>query len=251
MNLPLPLKLLVGSFAAFSIALAGCAADTSNDTANDDAEDTNVSQDELSALATKFVGEYAWNATDSGAFVDFEQVKLSADGTYTAKVDSSLVDSNVVCVRYPCTLPESGTWQAYKSAGKTKLRFRPTGHASRSYYASLANDVLSLTRLGQTTKLFKKSAGPTCATVRCMAGYHCEMKGINGGAVPACIKDAPLAACKRTGCSGQICADRDMFTTCEWRPEYACYQQATCERQADGSCGFTQTPALQACLGGI
>jgi len=29
----------------------------------------------------------------------------------------------------------------------------------------------------------------TCATVRCAEGMHCEMKGINGGAVPACIQN--------------------------------------------------------------
>jgi hypothetical protein len=39
-------------------------------------------------------------------------------------------------------------------------------------------------------------------------------------------------------------------TTCEFRPEYACYQRATCERQPDGTCGFTPTPELTKCLGG-
>jgi hypothetical protein len=33
----------------------------------------------------------------------------------------------------------------------------------------------------------------TCANLKCAAGYHCEMKGINGGAVPACIKDPTCA----------------------------------------------------------
>jgi hypothetical protein len=39
-----------------------------------------------------------------------------------------------------------------------------------------------------------------------------------------------------------------MVTTCEFRPEYACYRDATCERQADGTCGWTETPELTACL---
>jgi hypothetical protein len=55
-------------------------------------------------------------------------------------------------------------------------------------------------------------------------------------------------ACIRTGCSGQICADANRISTCEMRPEYACYQAATCERGADGQCGFRQTPQLAACL---
>ena len=51
------------------------------------------------------------------------------------------------------------------------------------------------------------------------------------------------------GCSSQLCSDRDdLVSTCEWRDEYACYRTATCERQADGACGWTQTPALLACL---
>jgi len=57
--------------------------------------------------------------------------------------------------------------------------------------------------------------------------------------------------CKRAGCSGELCIEAsapDIATTCIFLPEYACYQQATCERQADGSCGFTPTAELEACL---
>lgn len=56
--------------------------------------------------------------------------------------------------------------------------------------------------------------------------------------------------CKKTGCSGQVCSDQDVMTTCEYKPEYACYKKAACERQANGDCGFTQTPELVACLKG-
>jgi eight-cysteine-cluster-containing protein len=58
--------------------------------------------------------------------------------------------------------------------------------------------------------------------------------------------------CVVTGCSGQICAEAseagDIITTCEFRPEYACYRNATCERQNSGQCGWTQDAALTACL---
>ena len=53
------------------------------------------------------------------------------------------------------------------------------------------------------------------------------------------------------GCSSQICSDREgVISTCEWRPEYACYQDAdaTCERQPSGQCGWTPTAELNACL---
>ena len=54
--------------------------------------------------------------------------------------------------------------------------------------------------------------------------------------------------CRRSGCSGQICSDKMMVSTCEWRPIYACYHDATCEKQSNGSCGWTFTEAAMDCL---
>jgi hypothetical protein len=51
------------------------------------------------------------------------------------------------------------------------------------------------------------------------------------------------------GCSAQICSDqKDVASTCEYRPEYMCYKSEKCERQANGSCGWTQTSSLTMCL---
>ena len=69
---------------------------------------------------------------------------------------------------------------------------------------------------------------------------------------PADETKPPVSAsdCIKTGCSGTVCAEpgKDVVTTCEFKPEYACYRDAACERQGDGSCGWTQTPALTDCL---
>jgi len=54
--------------------------------------------------------------------------------------------------------------------------------------------------------------------------------------------------CFKTGCSRQVCSDEEVVTTCEYRPEYDCYKTAKCERQANGKCGFTDTPELRRCL---
>ncbi len=64
---------------------------------------------------------------------------------------------------------------------------------------------------------------------------------------------APVAgACKVGGCSSQLCgeaSDMDgMVTTCEFKPEYACYQKATCARQTTGKCGWTESAELTQCL---
>ena len=54
--------------------------------------------------------------------------------------------------------------------------------------------------------------------------------------------------CQATGCSGQVCADEPVITTCEWRPEYACLQHSSCERLPDGECGWQASRETQACL---
>lgn len=58
--------------------------------------------------------------------------------------------------------------------------------------------------------------------------------------------------CAVAGCSGQLCVSADeagdVVTTCEYRSEYACYKEASCEPQADGKCGWTQTAELKQCL---
>lgn len=51
------------------------------------------------------------------------------------------------------------------------------------------------------------------------------------------------------GCSGQICSDApDVVSTCEWTEAYACYKAARCERQADSTCAWTETPELRSCV---
>ena len=54
--------------------------------------------------------------------------------------------------------------------------------------------------------------------------------------------------CIITGCSGQVCAEGDVVTTCEYKSEYACYEQAVCERQGDSQCGWTLTTSIGRCL---
>lgn len=58
--------------------------------------------------------------------------------------------------------------------------------------------------------------------------------------------------CAVAGCSGQLCVSANeagtIYSTCEYRAEYACYREASCEPQADGQCGWTQTNELTQCL---
>ena len=62
-------------------------------------------------------------------------------------------------------------------------------------------------------------------------------------------KPISSGGCFIGGCSGQICSENpNAISTCEYSPRYACYSQGRCERQADGTCGWTMTPALKTCL---
>ncbi len=60
--------------------------------------------------------------------------------------------------------------------------------------------------------------------------------------------------CAVSGCSGQLCISEEEarsgggVSTCEFRAEYACYKEASCEPQANGKCGWTQTRELKMCL---
>jgi hypothetical protein len=65
-----------------------------------------------------------------------------------------------------------------------------------------------------------------------------------------CEAPPPGSGCVRAGCSAHLCVEEgvDIASTCEWRPVYECYQEATCERQQNGQCGFTPTYELVECL---
>lgn len=76
----------------------------------------------------------------------------------------------------------------------------------------------------------------SCATVAELASNEFEV--VEGG-------------CVQTGCSGQLCADAHVATTCEWLPHYACYAEpgVRCGGYGPGgSCAFEPTPELAACL---
>lgn len=58
----------------------------------------------------------------------------------------------------------------------------------------------------------------------------------------------PARPCIITGCSGQICADTQMMSTCEYREVYQCYKSARCERNLQGVCGWVEDDTLRSCL---
>lgn len=55
--------------------------------------------------------------------------------------------------------------------------------------------------------------------------------------------------CVISGCSSEMCSDDHVVTNCIYQEHFICYQDALCEIQPSGVCGWTPTEDLQACLG--
>jgi hypothetical protein len=144
-----------------------------------DRSSSKVSEGELCSAVPAFVGSYAWHRAGSSAFGDYETLALADDGSYTAKVEASLVDPDIRCITVPCTVPESGKWCADESAGE--LQLRPTTGSVRTSSATLERGVLELVR-GETTSVLTKEevSAPACAAMLCAVGAVCTL--VNGQA---------------------------------------------------------------------
>ena len=145
-------------------------------------------------------------------------------------------DRGVRCIAFPCPTHQ-----------ETKL--------NSTFSRNIAGVNLEGAGLGDDASVVNAAmTGPEGVIV---VGHDSPVKGPGGKsfelkATQVYVRNKPesgsMKPCIKTGCSSQICADHNVVSTCEFRPEYACYQKATCARQSDGNCGFTKTPELTACL---
>jgi hypothetical protein len=102
--------------------------------------------------------------------------------------------------------------------------------------------------LTDPTKRYIGTSKEKCMVIRYTCDFAAGETSFSNDCGCGCTV-APKPACKPSGCSGQICSDKDMISTCEWREQYACYQKlGICERGADGACGWRDTNELEACL---
>ncbi len=60
--------------------------------------------------------------------------------------------------------------------------------------------------------------------------------------------DRERGGCIISGCSNEVCSDHSVVSICIYLPEFACYDNAVCERQPDGQCDWTLTTAINQCL---
>jgi hypothetical protein len=171
----------------------------------------------------KFVVTEAWVAVGEGP----------AEGVF-AKVK----DNGIRCITTPCNSLTEYALNASRTAKIAEVDFE-AGDLSEAAVEGLVGDLAN--------------GGFIVAGDR----YNFNVQGRSGKGRTATnayrnvknIASEPAGECFVGGCSGQVCSDNPgVITTCEFRPEYACYQDATCERQATGQCGWTETAELQACL---
>jgi len=163
----------------------------------------------------------------------------------------------------PSDKPATGTLYRVRDRGVRCITHPCLTHSATRLDSHVTKNIagVDLAAAGATGELISEGAAAmTRQGGVIVAGYFAPVSGPGGRAqtlkatafyFPGFEIDGTASGgkrCFKTGCSSQVCADHDVITTCEFRPEYACYQKAACARQANGECGFTQTPELAACL---
>ncbi|MEN9653970.1 MAG: hypothetical protein RL235_82, partial [Chlamydiota bacterium] len=161
------------------------------------------------------------------------------------KINDSRCKEGVVCVwagelspEFAIVIPGRENEQMIILGTTTKPTATSAGYAFTLIDATQANATLRITKSGQVACTMDAKVCPDGSYVG-RTGPDCEFAPCPGS----------QGTCYVGGCSSQICSDQQgVVTTCEYKEEYACYKTAKCERQADGKCGWTQTPELIACL---
>lgn len=165
----------------------------------------------------------------------------------------------------------SEAWQSPSNSGPSGVFYRVKDNGIRcitqpclSYHEAKLNSTVSsniagvdLGSVGSSDDLISDAqSAMTRAGGIIVVGVHTLVTGPGGRAESLKAsqfylrpsESSSAKPCIKTGCSNQICAEENVVSTCEYRPEYECYQKARCERQPDGNCGFTKTRELAACL---
>jgi hypothetical protein len=102
--------------------------------------------------------------------------------------------------------------------------------------------------IGKLTKEVQMGTATTKQTT--VDGYIFTLNDATTTSVVLTItKQVASGNCYVGGCSNEICSDQQgAVSNCIYQNKFACYKTATCARQSDGKCGWTQSAVLAACL---
>lgn len=172
----------------------------------------------------------------SGIFV----MTFSSDNTFRVSTDCNTLHGRFTLRGFSLTFDEIITTEMY-CEGSQDTAFAQTLSGVHAY---------ALTESGGLELRFAKSGVATFVTM--LTSDNTEMS--TSTPVQSIPKISPTSTpitkgCFVGGCSSELCSEsNDMVSTCIWKEEFACYQNATCERQPTGKCGWTKTPELNACI---
>ncbi len=169
----------------------------------------------------RFVASEAWQAGSAAGVIDGVFVKVELNG--------------VRCAAAPCPDKSELKLNSVRTANIADLDLEASGATE-----------------DELVPAYEAFTGPGVIVV----GERYTVRGPGGRAKARTanqfwtqLSAAPSDGCYVGGCAGQVCSDDpDVNTICDWRDEYACYASASCERQADGACGWTMTEELSSCL---
>jgi hypothetical protein len=175
--------------------------------------------------------------------MDKAQYRLGADGAATLRATLVVKNETTRPMTFQFSSSQQFELEVQTSSGETAYFWS----ADKSFLAALSSFTLQPNQSRTFTETFDlQNAQPGWHLVRAWLPTRAGAKPEASAKVELLAAPAP---CFVGGCSSQMCSDRpDVISTCEWRPQYACYRTATCERQATGQCGWTMTAALQQCL---
>ncbi|CAN5385883.1 hypothetical protein BH11MYX1_BH11MYX1_54840 [soil metagenome] len=158
---------------------------------------------------------------------------VSETGTVAEGVFAKVTDSGVRCITTPCpTMREHSL--------------------NNSYTANIAEIDWSYAGLSEhEVDGFNEEIISQHGTIIAGDRYNVSHTAKARTATAAFHKLADPKQCFRGGCSNQLCGEAPQVSSCIYKPEYACYQAATCELQPDDTCGFTADDALTSCLAGF
>jgi hypothetical protein len=210
-----------------------------------------------------YVAEIDWRGQP-----EVEPAKALLRGDVTARRFPSFGNLGALRVteswQSPSDKPATGTFYRVRDRGVRCITHPCLTHSATKLDFNVTKNIagVDLEAAGATGEIISEAAAAmTHPRGVIVGGYFAPVSGPGGRAqtlkatkfyLPAGTQmgGQPPAArrCFKTGCSSEVCADRNVVTACIFRPEFACYQKAMCERQRNGECGFTQTAELTACL---
>lgn len=171
-----------------------------------------------------------------GVFV----MTFSSDNTFRVSTDCNTLHGRFTLRGFSMTFDEIITTEMY-CEGSQDTAFAQTLSGVHAY---------ALTENGGLELRFAKSGVATFATMQTSDNIETSTSTPVQSIPKTIPTSTPITKrCFVGGCSSELCSEsNEMVSTCIWKEEFACYQNATCERQSTGKCGWTKTPELNACI---